>query len=64
MEEIMNSQSIPSFTAFVGLDWADRKHDFCLQAAGSDQREFGTMDHTPEVIAVAAFPAAIPRHCL
>ena len=51
----MNSQSIPSFTAFVGLDWADRKHDFCLQAAGSDQREFGTMDHTPEVIAKWAY---------
>jgi transposase len=55
MEEIMNCQSIPSFTAFVGLDWADRKHDFCLQAAGSDQREFGTMDHTPEVIAKWAY---------
>jgi transposase len=50
MEEIMNTQSTLSFTAFVGLDWADRKHDFCLQAAGSDQREFGTMDHSPEVI--------------
>ena len=22
------------FTAFVGLDWADAKHDICVQAAG------------------------------
>ncbi|HEX7454500.1 MAG TPA: IS110 family transposase [Gallionella sp.] len=42
---------MPSFTAFIGIDWADREHDFCLQAAGSDQREFGTMDHSPEAIA-------------
>ena len=39
MEAIMNTQSTPSFTAFVGIDWADKEHDFCLQAAGSDQRE-------------------------
>jgi len=51
----MNTQSIPSFTAFIGIDWADREHDFCLQAAGSDQREFGTMDHSPEAIAKWAY---------
>jgi transposase len=55
MEVIMNTQSIPSFTAFIGIDWADREHDFCLQAAGSDQREFGTMDHSPEAIAKWAY---------
>jgi len=21
------------FTAFIGIDWADRKHDICLQGA-------------------------------
>ena len=51
----MNSQSFSSFTAFVGIDWADRKHDFCLQAAGSDQRELGTLDHSPEAIAKWAY---------
>ena len=51
----MNTQSIPSFTAFIDIDWADREHDFCLQAAGSDQREFGTMDHSPEAIAKWAY---------
>jgi hypothetical protein len=51
VEMIMKPQSIPSFTAFVGIDWADKKHDFCIQAAGSDQRVFGTLDHSPEAIA-------------
>lgn len=51
----MKPQSFPSFTAFVGIDWADRKHDFCLQVAGSEQREFGTMDHSPEAIAKWAY---------
>lgn len=51
----MKSQPTSSFTAFVGIDWADRKHDFCLQAAGSDQREFGTLNHSPEEIAKWAY---------
>lgn len=46
----MKPQSNPSFTAHVGIDWADKKHDFCIQAAGSDQQEFGTMEHSPEAI--------------
>ena len=44
----------PSFTALVGIDWSDRKHDFCLQAAGSSQREFGVLEHSPEAIALWA----------
>ncbi len=38
------------FAAFVGLDWADAKHDVCLQAAGSKTREFSVLAHTPETI--------------
>jgi transposase len=41
--------------AFVGIDWADTKHDFCIQAAGSDQHEFDTRDHSPEAIAKWAY---------
>ncbi|MBK6335592.1 MAG: hypothetical protein IPF60_07415 [Betaproteobacteria bacterium] len=44
----------PSFTALVGIDWSDRKHDFCLQAAGSSQREVGVLEHSPEAIALWA----------
>ena len=31
------------FTAYVGIDWADTKHDICLQAAGDIRREFDCM---------------------
>jgi len=33
------------FTAYVGIDWADTKHDICLQSAGSDRREFDCIFH-------------------
>jgi hypothetical protein len=52
---IMNTQSTPSFTAFVGIDWAGRKHDFCIQASGSDRRVFGTLEHSPEAITKWAY---------
>jgi len=33
------------FTAFVGLDWADAKHDICVQAAACEVREFDRFPH-------------------
>lgn len=39
-----------AFAAFVGIDWADTKHDVCLQAAGAAKRESLTLEHTPEAI--------------
>jgi len=45
------TQSTPdTFAAFVGIDWADAKHDVCLQAAGSTKRECFQLEHTPEAI--------------
>lgn len=41
----MNSQSNDLFTAFIGIDWADTKHDVCVQAAGSSEREFDCIQH-------------------
>jgi hypothetical protein len=38
------------FAAYVGIDWADAKHDVCLQATGSEQREFGGFLHQVERI--------------
>jgi hypothetical protein len=38
------------FAVFMGLDWADTKHDICLQLAGYDQREYQVLEHRPEVI--------------
>jgi transposase len=47
----MNTATDLEYAAFVGIDWADRKHDVCLQAAGSSKREFSVLAHRPECIA-------------
>jgi len=39
-----------SFTAYVGIDWSDSKHDVCFQAAGDDQREFTRFSHQVDSI--------------
>jgi transposase len=46
----MKPQALEAFAAFIGLDWADAKHDICLQAAGSERREFLVLEHSPEAI--------------
>src|ERR671922_2429605 len=46
----MTPTSHDTFAAFVGIDWADAKHDGCLQTAGSAKRECFQLEHTPEAI--------------
>ena len=46
----MKRESQEEFAAFVGLDWADAKHDVCLQATGTERREFLILEHRPEAI--------------
>jgi transposase len=46
----MTRLPMDEFAAFVGLDWADAKHDVCLQAAGSQKREFSVLEHQPDTI--------------
>ena len=46
----MNDLDSTGFSVQIGIDWADTKHDFCLQAAGSSEREFGTFAHQAEHI--------------
>jgi transposase len=41
----MNHLTDNSFSAYVGIDWADLKHDICVQAAGDQQREFDCIPH-------------------
>ena len=41
----MDPVSDNQFTAFVGIDWADAKHDVCVQAAHSEEREFDSFAH-------------------
>ena len=46
----MKSPNTQTFTAYVGIDWADTKHDICLQESGSERREFGCIEHQVECI--------------
>ena len=46
----MQPQTCDDFAAVVGLDWADAKHDVCLQATGTKHREFLVLEHRPEAI--------------
>ena len=39
-----------AFAAFIGIDWADRKHDVCLQVAGADAAELSVIEHRPKSI--------------
>jgi transposase len=36
--------------AFIGMDWADQKHDVCLWAADSGKSEALTINHLPEAL--------------
>jgi transposase len=44
------SSDLAAFAAWIGLDWADGKHDVCLQAAGQSRRELCVIEHSPEAI--------------
>jgi len=50
MSKVESIQPEPEFAAFIGIDWADQKHIWCLQTAGSRQRESGELEHTPESV--------------
>jgi Transposase len=41
----MSPLSDQHFAAYVGIDWADTKHDICLQAAADTKREFSCIPH-------------------
>ena len=36
---------LSQFTAIIGIDWADKKHDVCIQAAASGQRQIYQVPH-------------------
>ena len=46
----MNTMTMQPYAAFVGIDWADTKHDVCIQAANSSRREFAVIPHKVEEI--------------
>jgi hypothetical protein len=45
----MNTKN-DNFSAYVGLDWADKKHDICVQVKDEESRAFSVIYHTPESI--------------
>ena len=46
----MNTFTSFEFTAVIGIDWSNTKHDICIQAAGSTEREFDRIAHHPDHI--------------
>ena len=46
----MNIFTSFEFTAVIGIDWADTKHDICIQPAGAEEREFDRIAHQPQSI--------------
>jgi transposase len=41
---------LSQFTAIIGIDWADTKHDICVQASDADTREFSRILHKVDKI--------------
>lgn len=46
----MEQSNESEFVAFIGVDWADAKHDICLMEAGADKVEQEVLEHSPEAI--------------
>ena len=59
----MNYLTDNAFTAYVGIDWADSKHDICVQAAGGQQREFDCISHQvdPDLLPLLADQDPVQR---
>jgi len=43
-------RELPAYTAIIGIDWADKKHDICVQALGSRERQFTKIPHQVDKI--------------
>ena len=50
MSDVEFVKQEPPFAAFIAIDWADKKHVWCLQGAGSEKRESGELEHSPEAV--------------
>jgi hypothetical protein len=47
---MMKSLTDGECAAFIGIAWADSKHDICLQVANTEKREFSVLPHRPDAI--------------
>lgn len=50
----MNQLADTKFTAYVGIDWADAKHDIYIESADGEVREFDCISSRPESVAAWA----------
>ena len=48
----MSDQEAVAYSVYVGIDWADTKHDVCIRPRDSDTREFGVIRHRAEAIGI------------
>jgi hypothetical protein len=39
-----------NYSVYVGIDWANDKHDLCIQQANSDTRRFKIIKHSAKTI--------------
>lgn len=46
----MHKREERPFAAFIGIDWADKKHDVCLWVPGVEKRERLVLEHRPRAI--------------
>ena len=53
----MKPLATQQFTAYVGIDWADTKHDVCLQVS-NELREFDCLLRDPAAVPAVHYRAA------
>lgn len=46
----MDALNTTSFTAYIGIDWANSKHDVCIQGVHDETQEFDVVPHQVEKI--------------
>ena len=46
----MSQIEAAQFAAYIGIDWADEKHDICLATSSRSEREFQVLKHHPQAI--------------
>ena len=46
----MNEQEVIGYSVYVGIDWADKKHDICICPRDSDIRELDVIRHCAKAI--------------
>ena len=48
----MSAQHNVVYAAWIGIDWADQQHDYCLSSGSAESVELGTVGARPEEVAV------------